>query len=477
MKNLILFFCTIGITVASYCGQSGIPFSLEAGIDGQPILGCARPSCFGWDAEGKRAADSAQFYKINKKADGFLRSTDTKGPVISNATNFRPQYAFCERTYYWNQCQGTNQWIGGIVPLSKINSESVFQVLCCTYDRLSEAVDQGTAQIKPGQAVVGGEIKGDDGRQHSFEYISNIQRTFDENGKVIYHVNMKRFPCLPEPFPEDVKVEDGTSDFLVQNINKELKVENIQFAAKTAESGTPIGFDQTKFDLPKNMPNEEFQSLPKLPTEASKEPKRTSDGRVIPSAKAFVDAPEQVTLTPYIPQNSNSPQNYNSQVIPQSNYNYNYYQHNLLDPFGLFQQRSYSAPTAPQTSQYPAPSAPQPSQYAAPTVSQVSSSSIPGSSGQYQQVYPQSYSHSLLWPFYSYSQNPSASYGVQNQVAPVQPLPSLPTLPSHGSNTLAPAPHPKPIPLTIPSVEEVEKAIPETGRRMIVRVARTLLGL
>ena len=93
MKVLILFLSFAGVTLGSYCGQSGIPFSLEAGPDGQPILGCARPSCFGWNAEGKRAADSAQFYRINGKPDGFLRTTDIQGPIISNATAFKPQYA------------------------------------------------------------------------------------------------------------------------------------------------------------------------------------------------------------------------------------------------------------------------------------------------------------------------------------------------------------------------------------------------
>ena len=93
MKVSVLFLSLVGVTVASYCGQSSIPFSLEAGPDGQPILGCARPSCFGWNAEGKRAADSAQFYRINKRADGFLRATDIQGPVITNATGFKPQYA------------------------------------------------------------------------------------------------------------------------------------------------------------------------------------------------------------------------------------------------------------------------------------------------------------------------------------------------------------------------------------------------
>lgn len=182
LLKLFIFSLFISVTLTSYCGQSGIPFSFESGPDGQPILGCARPSCFGWDQNGNRAADSAQFYKINKKPDGFLRDTDIKGPVIQNKTGFAPQYAYCDRTYMFNKCHGPNQWVGGISPIPSVTSESLFQVMCCTYDKLSQSTDQGVAQIRIGQAVVGGEIKGNDGRQHSFEYISNIERIFDEKG-------------------------------------------------------------------------------------------------------------------------------------------------------------------------------------------------------------------------------------------------------------------------------------------------------
>lgn len=57
--------------------------------------------------------------------------------------------------------------------------------MCCTYSKLSESADQGVAEIKAGQTVVGGEINGDDGRQHAFEYISNIRRSFNEKGELV----------------------------------------------------------------------------------------------------------------------------------------------------------------------------------------------------------------------------------------------------------------------------------------------------
>uniref|UniRef100_A0AC35G9D3 Uncharacterized protein n=1 Tax=Panagrolaimus sp. PS1159 TaxID=55785 RepID=A0AC35G9D3_9BILA len=196
--SLITFCSLTSFAFASYCGQSGIPFSFEAlangqpilGIpfsfealaNGQPILGCARPSCFGWNADGKRSADAAQFYKIGKQSDGFLRSTDIQGPIVKNATYFRPQFSICDRSYMSEQC-AENQWVGGISPLPKIIPGSIFKVMCCSYTKLMESSDQGIAEIKGGETVVGGEIHGEDGRQHSFEYISNIQRRFNQKGE------------------------------------------------------------------------------------------------------------------------------------------------------------------------------------------------------------------------------------------------------------------------------------------------------
>uniref|UniRef100_A0A0M3HHK8 Secreted protein n=1 Tax=Ascaris lumbricoides TaxID=6252 RepID=A0A0M3HHK8_ASCLU len=46
---------------------------LQALPDGQPVLGCARPTCFGWNADGKPFSQNAQFYSVNKVADGFMR--------------------------------------------------------------------------------------------------------------------------------------------------------------------------------------------------------------------------------------------------------------------------------------------------------------------------------------------------------------------------------------------------------------------
>uniref|UniRef100_A0A1I7XWM4 Secreted protein n=1 Tax=Steinernema glaseri TaxID=37863 RepID=A0A1I7XWM4_9BILA len=81
---------------ASFCGKSSVPFSFEALPNGQPVLGCARPSCFGWNSDGTPASKPAQFYRINKKPDGFFRNSADARPKALNggdALNFQPQVA------------------------------------------------------------------------------------------------------------------------------------------------------------------------------------------------------------------------------------------------------------------------------------------------------------------------------------------------------------------------------------------------
>lgn len=62
---------------------------------GQPVLGCARPSCFGWTAEGNPTSDSSFFYVLNKKKDGYLRKKLELAPKVNkdDAKYFRLQKA------------------------------------------------------------------------------------------------------------------------------------------------------------------------------------------------------------------------------------------------------------------------------------------------------------------------------------------------------------------------------------------------
>ncbi|VDK79834.1 unnamed protein product [Cylicostephanus goldi] len=73
---LLLWLNVLEQTLASYCGQAAIPFTFQVLHSGQPVLGCARPKCFGWNANGTRAGGAAQFYRIDGKEDGYLRRSD-----------------------------------------------------------------------------------------------------------------------------------------------------------------------------------------------------------------------------------------------------------------------------------------------------------------------------------------------------------------------------------------------------------------
>lgn len=56
------------------------------------------------------------------------------------------------------------------------------RLMCCSYDKLNEATNEDRVPLRSGQAVQGGEVRNTEGRQRSFEYIANIERSFDREG-------------------------------------------------------------------------------------------------------------------------------------------------------------------------------------------------------------------------------------------------------------------------------------------------------
>lgn len=81
---------------SSSCGPAAIPFSFESLPDGQPVLGCSRPKCFGWKADSKAAGSPSTFFRINNKPDGYFRkNTDGLPQQISEQDGqyFKPQIA------------------------------------------------------------------------------------------------------------------------------------------------------------------------------------------------------------------------------------------------------------------------------------------------------------------------------------------------------------------------------------------------
>ncbi|VDM23714.1 unnamed protein product [Toxocara canis] len=183
--------------------------------DGQPVLGCARPSCFGWTAEGERAADTAWFYRINKKQDGFLRKSDIgRLQKIRSGGTYVPQTSDCDEAYRSSSCDGDDQWVGGIGPSTNASKEPL-SLRCCKYDKLIEAQERSVVDVSLGQTVMGGEVT-KNGRQYAFDYIANIKKFFGSSDRVSYVVIIRRFPCLP-PFTEGKSKEFDRLKFFLQN--------------------------------------------------------------------------------------------------------------------------------------------------------------------------------------------------------------------------------------------------------------------
>ncbi|KAF7636471.1 hypothetical protein Mgra_00004059 [Meloidogyne graminicola] len=181
--NLFLFLYyflifIIKLNKSSYCGQSAIPFSLEIKENNQPILGCLRPSCFGWslNKQEKLEYDPGQFYKIWGQLDGFIK-------LINNKNNDKTfsEFSKCDKSFNRNHCI-KNTWVGGIAPSALITPNYPIKLICCSYYKLNNSIYSGTAQIRSGQIILGGEILNENGQQIGFEYISNIWRIFDKKG-------------------------------------------------------------------------------------------------------------------------------------------------------------------------------------------------------------------------------------------------------------------------------------------------------
>uniref|UniRef100_A0A0K0EUI1 HintN domain-containing protein n=1 Tax=Strongyloides venezuelensis TaxID=75913 RepID=A0A0K0EUI1_STRVS len=248
---LAIFIVTPKLTLSSFCGESSIPFSFEILPNGQPVLGCARPSCFGWDSDGTPLTNDAQFYRIHKKADGFLRKqAENFRRVISeeDAKYFKPKQATCSKTFEAESCPGEDEWVGGIAPASNY-SELPLAIQCCSFEGLKDSEDRGVAVVNVGQIVIGGEVFSGK-RQYAFDYIKDILKHTSENGSVYYDVSIRRISCLPLPDELSIKVDksvlkefDGKFVEKVQEKMKEQIMEDksVAFQAPTFVANRGIG--------------------------------------------------------------------------------------------------------------------------------------------------------------------------------------------------------------------------------------------
>lgn len=203
---ILCLLAFLPVAFASYCGQSAIPYTFQVLRSGFPVLGCARPKCFGWTANGTRAGETAQFYRVAGKDDGYLRRSDQFIKTPSKNPNFVPQLAICTEEYKSSTCE-EGEWVGGLSPQSDPFTDKL-EMKCCSYQVLISSQDRGNAVVKQGQLVVGGEVL-DDGKLVAFDYISNLSKTVSENGTVVYIATLKRMQCFDEEQTVETKKQEN----------------------------------------------------------------------------------------------------------------------------------------------------------------------------------------------------------------------------------------------------------------------------
>lgn len=181
---------------AAFCGDSAVPLSVEVLPSGQTVLGCARPSCFGFLPSGKPASYNQAFFDVNGHQDGFMRpGNDSVAPYGSHDERFfRPVVAKCDEDFTSSSCAGATQWVGGIAPALNVTAYSNTALKCCSYEPLASSEDRGVATVQAGQIVVGGEVFSN-GEQIAFDYISDITKVIDATGAIQYDIAIRRFEC------------------------------------------------------------------------------------------------------------------------------------------------------------------------------------------------------------------------------------------------------------------------------------------
>uniref|UniRef100_A0A1I8C0Z2 Uncharacterized protein n=1 Tax=Meloidogyne hapla TaxID=6305 RepID=A0A1I8C0Z2_MELHA len=227
--TLILPFIITKTLFASFCGKSGVPYSLEILANGAPVLGCAQPSCVisAVDENGEFQEDSQFLTDANGQSDGFFREGDRAVKRYRHPSGPRI-VANCSGQFNELSCPRRNQWVGGIEYIDHPRQPLVLQ--CCSFEGLRFSQEVGSTSIGPGEAITGGEVvRG--GRQISFDVIANVRKVVKhaegpEGSKISYEVTVRRMNCLPDP-PEtevefDLDVASEVNKVLTGAGNKEV---------------------------------------------------------------------------------------------------------------------------------------------------------------------------------------------------------------------------------------------------------------
>ncbi|CAI2356781.1 unnamed protein product [Caenorhabditis sp. 36 PRJEB53466] len=439
---ILLASALLPVLLASYCGQSAIPYTFQVLRSGFPVLGCARPKCFGWTANGTRAGETAQFYRVAAKDDGYLRRSDQFIRNPSKNPNFVPQLAICTDEYKSNSCE-EGEWVGGLSPQSDPFTDKL-EIKCCSYQVLINSQDRGNAVVKQGQLVVGGEVLENE-KLVAFDYISNLSKTVSKNGTVVYVATVKRMPCFDEE----------------QTILDTKKQENTIVEAAAA-------VEQETTAVPTHQPS-------------------------APVPQTYQHAAPTINIQPYTAQNQQAAQGQGPYVNGNTN--------NVATNYGQFSQQAYGVAQNGQYSGYPQYSqqqaqqpqysqqqAQQPQYYQDPFAAmfqqqqQALQQQALANQQQQQQQQQQQIAFVPLPPFPQQMIFPPApqvpAAGVQPVVAagvPQVPVAALPAVPIQITSTLPPMTLPKleDLPkLQIPSVEDVEQVIPPVQRAILTSVAK-----
>ncbi|TMS32415.1 hypothetical protein L596_000254 [Steinernema carpocapsae] len=209
----------LGQGLGASCGGSGIPFRFEVLPNGQPVLGCASPSCFGAENGGRSILHDSQFSAGPNGEDGFFREGDMTRSR-SRYSDAPSQQAQCPSSFSSTSCPGSNSWVGGI----QEQPDGSLGVQCCKYDGMRFATEVGRPVVHPGEVYSGGEVIRDS-RQTGFDLISNVRKVSGQDGSVAYELTVHRMNCLPDPPEEENEVAIESQQEISRILEKVVDVQ------------------------------------------------------------------------------------------------------------------------------------------------------------------------------------------------------------------------------------------------------------
>ncbi|EYC23691.1 hypothetical protein Y032_0015g2788 [Ancylostoma ceylanicum] len=442
---LILFtFNVVRRSLASYCGQAAIPFTFQVLHSGLPVLGCARPKCFGWNANGTRAGETAQFYRIDGKEDGYLRRSDQLLRSPFRNPNMTPRVAKCEEKFTSQGC-APGQWLGGIAPKGLIQGATGLQVRCCWYAPLLDSEDRGVAMVTNGQLVVGGEVL-DGGDLDGFDYIADIKEETSKEGKTVYAVSIRRMECKDED-DESALEPQVSQNAVIQNLDGDVRPNTRRIDINPPAPNRAV-MDTVYAAVPPkaSSPYVLQQQLPNYGVAAAPAPRYIPPQGQAASGVANGYQLQTLNSLPVAQQPIVQPQQYVSVQSPQAP--------------GM---QSVVVPTYPQYNHAPAPA--QPAQPLGGLFNPVANPIIPAPQQLSMVLQQQQQQQPNTIPM-AVPQQPQQQLQPQYVVQPISTTP-LPTIPPLTFPTLDQIPK-----IDIPSVEDVENVIPPVQKAILTTVAK-----